>query len=183
MMSLRVKLKFVWRVTLMAVLPVMGTGAQTLSDALTQGEALGLSVGVSGQVAEVLVEVGETVEKGQILLTLGATPYVSKLEASRAKLSYAKFKLQLLEEDYARQQELYDEGSLSAVDLQLLDLSVKLARSDAATARAALDLANATLAYTKIISPADGKVIAVPLVGQRVSTVAGLPVLIKLAVP
>jgi len=157
------------------------SAAQTLSDALSDGEALALSPGVSGQVAKVLVKPGEQVKKGQLLLSLGDTTYKSRLEAVRATQAHAKFRLQLLEEDYARQEELYEEGSLSTVELQLLDLVVKQARMELASARAAVDVATANLAFTKIIAPVDGEITAVPMVGQRVSVTAGLPVLIKMS--
>ena len=156
--------------------------AQSLSDALSGGEALALSAGVNGQVARVLVEPGEQVKKGQLLLSLSTTTYQSRLEATQATQEHARFRLQLLEEDYARQQELYEEGSLSTVELQQLDLLVKQARMQLVSAKAAVDVATANLSFTKIVAPADGRITAVPLVGQRVNINAGLPVLIKMTV-
>lgn len=156
------------------------SAAQVLSDGLSKGEVLTLSPGVSGQVAEVLVKPGDQVKKGQLLLALGDATYQSRHEAVKATQVHAKLSVQLLEEDYARQQELYEEGSLSSVELQLLDLVVKQARMELASARAAVDVAAANLAYTKIIAPVEGEIVAVPLVGQRVSVNAGLPVLIKM---
>jgi multidrug efflux pump subunit AcrA (membrane-fusion protein) len=94
--------------------------------------------------------------------------------------THARFKLQLVEADYARQQELYEEGSLSAVELQQLDLQVLQARMQLAAANAAVDVATANLAFANIVAPADGQITAVPLVGQRVNINAGLPVLIKM---
>ncbi len=155
--------------------------AQSLSDGLENGESLALSAGVSGQVARVLVKPGEQVEKGQLLLSLGTTTYQSRLDATRAAQVHARFKLQLVEADYARQQELYEEGSLSTVELQQLDLLVMQARMQLAAANAALDVATANLAFTKIVAPADGRITAVPLVGQRVNINAGLPILIKMS--
>jgi RND family efflux transporter MFP subunit len=157
-----------------------GSGAQTLSDALSNGELLALSPGVGGQVAEVLVKPGEQVNKGQVLLVLDNAIYLSRLNARQAVLEYAAFKLQLLEEDYARQQELYDEGSLSTVELQQLDLNVKQARSEWAVAQAKHAVMAEKLANTKIVAPVNGEITAVPLVGQRVSVKAGLPVLIRM---
>jgi len=156
------------------------SGAQTLSDALSNGEMLALSPGVGGQVAEVLVKPSERVKKGQVLLVLDSATYQSRLSARQAVLEYAAFKLQLLEEDYARQQELYEEGSLSTVELQQLDLGVKQARSEWAVAQAKHAVMAEKLANTKIVAPADGEITAVPLVGQRVSVKAGLPVLIRM---
>ena len=158
----------------------LSAGAQTLSDALQDDGILALSPGVSGQVAEVLVQPGDQVEKGQLLLTLGATTYQSRFDATKSIQTHALFNLQLLEDDYSRQQELYEEGSLSSVELQQLDLQVKKAGMALALAKAAVGVAAANLAYTRIIAPVGGEISAVPLVGQRVSINAGLPILIKM---
>ncbi|MEE9448322.1 MAG: efflux RND transporter periplasmic adaptor subunit [Arenicellales bacterium] len=158
----------------------MAVPAQTLSDALANGEPLSLSVGVSGEVAEVLVSEGEHVKQGQLLLKLNTLTYQSALNATQAALDYAKFKAQLSEEDFERQQALYDEGSLSTVELQQLELGLKLAQSELANARSAYHTAKHDLSRAKIIAPIDGEVLAVPLVGQRVNVdVSGVLVKIK----
>ena len=154
--------------------------AQSLDDVLMQDGVLALRAGVGGEVVSVSVEQGEQVTKGQLLLKLGDRVQGSTLKAAQASLTHLNFKLQLAEEDYERQQELYDEGSLSTVELQLIELGVLHDKSVAASARAAVDVAEQNLSYTQIIAPADGKVIALPMVGQRVNVEAGLPVLIKL---
>lgn len=172
----------------LALLPVLLVGllspqltAQTLSDALAEGEELGLRVGVNGQVAKVLVSVGDRVDKGQHLLSLGSGTYQAKLDAARVKQDLLAYELQLVEEDYDRQQELYDEGSLSTVELQLYQLKVRQARSKLAQANADATVAAANLAYTRIYAPMNGRITAVPLVGQRVNIASGLPVLIRMS--
>jgi RND family efflux transporter MFP subunit len=181
MMSILKRIKILpFLSVVLTVLVNSGVGAQTLSDALSKGESLALSAGVGGQVARVLVRSGEQVKKGQLLLELGSTTYQSQLDAARSKQVFVSFKLQLLEEDYARQQELHDEGSFSSVELQLLELKVKQAQSELAAARATVDVAAAKLTFTKIYAPIDGQITAVPLVGQRVSINEGLPVLIRM---
>lgn len=92
----------------------------------------------------------------------------------------AKFELQLIEEDYERQVELYDEGSLAIVELQMFELKVKQGRSRLATAKANSTVAGANLEHTKIHAPMDGTITAVPLVRQRVNIVTGQPVLIRM---
>lgn len=156
------------------------TYGQTLNDVLAQDGVLALRAGVGGEVVNVNVEQGEQVAKGQLLLKLGDRVQASQLKAAEAALVYLSFKLQLAEENYERQQELYDEGSLSTVELQLIELGVLHDKSVVASARAVVDEVKQNLAYTQIIAPADGKVIALPMVGQRVSVEAGLPVLLKL---
>lgn len=158
--------------------------AQThnLSDALAQGEALTLGLGVSGQIEEVLVAPGDKVEKGQLLLSLNTKRFQAKLDAALVRLDFLKFKLQLAEEDYARQQELYEEGSLSTVELQILELNVKQAKSELAAGRSAYHAANRDRANAQILAPAHGEITAVPLAGQYVSVEGGIPVIIKMRV-
>ena len=153
---------------------------QTLSDTLGKDGVLGLSAGISGEVSSIRVQYGERVKKGQLLLTLDDRVQASALKAMQAKLEYLSFKLQLAEEDYERQQELYDEGSLSTVELQLLELGVLHDKSAVTEAHAAVDHAMQNLAYAQIIAPADGEIVALPVVGQRVNITGGLPILLKL---
>lgn len=164
---------------LLLLLPGLSYG-QTLNDVLAQDGVLALRAGVSGEVVSVSVEQGEQVTKGQLLLKLGDRVQASTLKAAQTNLAFLGFKLQLAEENYERQQELYDEGSLSTVELQLVELGLLHDQSVVALARAAVDVAEQNLAYTQIIAPADGEVIALPMVGQRVNVEAGLPVLLKL---
>ena len=124
-MNIMKRVSFFVLSTVLAAAYCGGAGGQTLSDALSNGEALALSPGVNGQVAEVLVKPGDLVQKGQLLLTLDSADFQSRLDAKLARQEYVKFKLRLLEDDYARQRELYEEGSLSTVELQKLDLGIK----------------------------------------------------------
>jgi len=159
-----------------------------LVSSLAQGQAasadesgwLGLSVGVGGEVAAVNVSMGDRVQKGQALLSLDTQLYQAELVAAKAAMAAEKFALLLAEDDYERQQELYDEGSLSTVELQILELGVLQAKSKAAASRHAVRQAEQNLAYAHIYAPVDGEVMTLPTVGKRVSAVAGLPVLIKL---
>ena len=157
-----------------------GASAQTLSDALAEGRPLDLHVGVSGQVAEVLVAEGDQVEAGQLLLSLGTATFQARLDAARVKQAQLEYELQLEEEDFERQQELYEEGSLSTVELQLYQLEVRRAQTGLAQAKADAAVAAANLEFSRIYAPAKGRITAVPLVGQRVNTAMGLPVLIKM---
>lgn len=154
--------------------------AQNLSDALERGQTLALGVGVNGQVTEILVAPGDIVEQGQHLLSINAEQYRSQLEAAQANLDYANFKTQLADEDYERQQELFEEGSLSTVELQGYELIVKQAKSERAAARAGVHAAKQDLASAEIMAPAKGEIVAVPMVGQQVNVEAGVPVLIKI---
>lgn len=154
--------------------------AQTLSDALGEGGNLDLRVGVDGEVAEVLVESGQRVEKGQLLIKLNTERYQSRIDAASAVLQSAKFRLRLNEEDFARQQALFDEGSLSTVELQMFEFKTIQAKAEMMTARANYQSAKRDLAGAQILAPVPGEVVAVPLIGQRANIQSGVDVLIKM---
>jgi len=166
---------------LMSVSALMAS-AQTLSDALADGAPLALTIGVSGEVAEVLASQGENVQQGEVLVKLDATPFQAELNRATAKLAYAKENHQLQQEDLDRQNELFDEGSLSTVELQILGLKVKQSAADLAAARADYQLAEWRLKQARIVAPVDGEIIATVMVGQRVNAKNTNPVLVKMAV-
>ena len=183
MMKQLIRTKYLTAFAVGVHLALSSAQAQTLSDALDNGEAMGLGVGVGGQIAEVLVSPGDRVQKGQILLSLQSERLQAAVDAAQAKFEYLQFKAQLTEEDYARHQELFAEGSFSTVELQMLELGVKQVQSELAHANADLVTARQNLAAAKIVAPIDGRIVAVPVVGQRVSIEGGVPVLIKIRQP
>ncbi len=154
--------------------------AQTLSDQLGSGEPIGLRVGISGEVAELFVEAGDRIKAGELLLKLNTEHFLSELNAAQAKLDAVNYQYQLSKENFARQQELYDEGSLSTVELQQLELGVKQVKAERAQARTGVSTAKRKLANAQIISPVAGEIIAVPLIGQRANVESGQDVLIKI---
>ena len=170
------------RIMLVTALFAVQAGAQTLSDAIANGAALELGVGVSGEVADVLVSSGENVQQGELLLKLDAVPFQAELNRAAAQLAYAREKHQLQQDDYDRQNELYEEGSLSTVELQILGLQVKQAAAELAAARADYQLAEWRLKQAQIVAPVDGEIVAIAMPGQRVTLGKGLPVLVKLKV-
>ncbi len=171
-----------WRLAcvMVGILIAGGVHAQTLSDALAEDQLLGLSVAVSGEVSELSVSVGDQVQKGQLLLSLDRSVLDAERHAASARLSQMRFQLQLQEEEYERQQELYDEGSMSTVELQMQELAVLQSKTALALADADLKRAEQHRSLAQIIAPAEAEVVAVPVIGQRVSIDSGLPVLIKL---
>lgn len=156
--------------------------AQTLSDELADGAALALRVGVSGEVSEILVAPGDQVKTGQILLKLNVERYQSKSNAASAHLKAVKFKHQLDQDDFERQKELYDEGSLSSVELQLLELGVMQSSAEVSNARSAYHAAKRDVHNAQIFAPTSGQILAVPMIGQRANTDTGSDVLIRMKV-
>lgn len=162
------------------LLPISAVQSQVLSDQVAKGEPLMLTVGVSGEVAAVMVGPGDRVNKGDVLLRLNQSVFKAKLQAASLLVELRKSQANLLESDYERQQELYAEGSLSTVQLEEIEAAWLQARAMLSDALAEKVLAQRRLALTEINAPSDGEVIAVAYVGQRVNVTAKQSTLIKL---
>jgi RND family efflux transporter MFP subunit len=101
-----------------------------------------LSFRVPGQVAVLEVHPGDAVKAGQLLARLDPAIYEQQLEVAKAQFELAR----LL---FERAENLVDQGVVSRSDFDK-------SQSDLRVAQAALDKANADLAYTRLLAPYDG---------------------------
>jgi membrane fusion protein (multidrug efflux system) len=97
---------------------------------------------VEGEIREVLVEEGDTVEKGQILARLDGDRLRLELNESRARLNK-------MQRDFERNKELRVKGLLSEGDFEKI-------RYDLEALKAAFNLASLELDYTQIRAPIAG---------------------------
>ncbi len=77
-----------------------------------------LGVGISGEVRTVPAERGLRVEKSTVLLALQDQHLNAALKAAQSALMLAEARLAEADRAYARDEELYDEGSLSLSELE-----------------------------------------------------------------
>jgi RND family efflux transporter MFP subunit len=115
-----------------------------------------LSAQTQGQVEEILFDVDDYVEAGQVVIRLKDTEQQSGLNQAKADLKEAAARLKEANENYKRTQDLFKRklASQSQLDTSTASLRSARARKDAADAR----LAKATeqLAYTRIKAPYSG---------------------------
>jgi len=97
---------------------------------------------VEGEIREVLVEEGDTVEKGQVLARLDGDRLRLELNESRARLNK-------MQRDFERNKELREKGLLSEGDFEKI-------RYDLEALKAAFNLASLELDYTQIRAPIAG---------------------------
>jgi len=140
---------------------------------------------VIGKISEIPVVEGQKVHKGQIVLRLDPVLYQAQVTQQQASLQQAEIAIQSqkltvtnLEQQYARQQALFnqhlvDENSFDNLKNQLdLANTELLARQQALeAAQAELTQAQQNLSKTVITSPIDGMVTSLPVkVGETVIT-------------
>ena len=111
--------------------------AQTLQGSVGWNRRVALGFGTSGQVEAVLVQPGAAVNSGEILVRLDATVYEIALRKVGNVEELYRVERDEQRADFDREQTLFEEGSLPAVQLDLEKL--ELARVQSAYAGALLE--------------------------------------------
>ena len=117
-----------------------------------------LSFEVGGQVMTVFVDIGDQVEKGQVLAVLDPEPYRLEVEAIKAELKKARDNITKTKSQYERHKRIFEEGAGAESWVEVAEYNYKAARSAVNLQRARLDLANRDLRKTKLLSPYDGTI-------------------------
>jgi RND family efflux transporter MFP subunit len=116
---------------------------------------------VSGVVQHLLVRVGDSVAKGQLLADLDARDLQARREEAAAALEVVEANLRYAESDLRRKGELRAAELLAPSDLDLAQQAFSVAQQQRAQARANLDYATTQLDYARIVAPIAGVVASV----------------------
>jgi HlyD family secretion protein len=151
---------------------------------------------VSGRIAELEVDFGDRVKKGQVIASLDPQLFAAAVEQTRAnrdaasgQLAQARAKAENAEHQYARARELADKSLISDAELDgktakaaAARASVRAAQGELAQAQASLHQAKVNLGYATIVSPISGVVISRNVdVGQTVAASLQAPTLFTIA--
>ena len=117
-----------------------------------------LSFQVGGQVETVKVDIGDRVEKGQVLAVLDLEPYQLEVDAVKAELVKARDQVAESKSQYERHKRIYEQGAGAKSYLDVAEYRYKAARSAVKYQLARLDLAKRDLRKTKLLSPYDGTI-------------------------
>ncbi|MGB1315486.1 MAG: efflux RND transporter periplasmic adaptor subunit [Chitinophagales bacterium] len=143
-----------------------------------------LSVEVPGEVTKILIEEGDSVQKGDLLLVLNPSTYstsvsranaaynqsLSNLSTAKARNSSAKAQYIIIEKDYNRKMQLLNNKIISSAEFDLVESqyytalgekeaasqSVQAAEFAIESAKASLKEANEVLGKTKVYAPMSG---------------------------
>ena len=151
---------------------------------------------VSGQLRKIHVEVGNTVEAGQLLAEIDPTVYRARVDASRAQLKNLRAQLKDREAQLAlaqiqlrRQRALMAEDATTKESLQTAEASAQSAAAQLEALRAQIEQIESTLRadeanlqYARILSPMAGTVVSVTArQGQTLNTNQQAPVVMRIA--
>jgi HlyD family secretion protein len=143
-----------------------------------------ISPDVSGEIVELTIKEGDSVQKGQLLLRIKPDTYVSQKDRSLAAISSARARLAQTEAQFTqselsfkRSKQLFEEQTISKSDFEQAEASYSVAKAevDAAkfsivSAEASLKEANENLIKTSIYAPMSGTVSMLLVeLGERVA--------------
>jgi HlyD family secretion protein len=137
---------------------------------------------VSGIVATLHADFNKEVKKGQLLATLDPTPFIAKVDQSKAGLEKTKVDLRNAEINLRRQKALKDQGLAPEADFDQAQANFDGATASVALSEATLRQANTDLSNSKILAPIDGTVVDRQYdVGQTVAASFQAPMLFQIA--
>ena len=151
---------------------------------------------VSGQIETLKVALGEKVKKGQLLAVIDPSVKQNDLKDAEAQLKSIQAQkrskealLKQYELEYERQQTMRSRDASAKADLESARANLESTRADIEAldagitqAKIALDTARTNLAYTQIVAPMDGTVVAVETdEGQTLVSTQSAPTILILA--
>jgi RND family efflux transporter MFP subunit len=115
--------------------------------------------GESGRITAVLVEAGDRVKRGQVLVRLDQSVLLPQMNRLEASLEEAKAQANLSAAEYRRAQGVEAAGALSAEEIARRHAAAVTDEARVKVAAAQLNEARARLGKTEIVAPADGIVL------------------------
>jgi macrolide-specific efflux system membrane fusion protein len=151
---------------------------------------------VSGQVKKLHVEIGDIVDKGQLLAEIDSTVYLSRVEGTQAQLKNQQAQLaerqanlRLAEQKAQRQANMMREQATTAEAVQVAQAELAAARAQIESLKAQIQQTESTLrgdranlSYTKIYAPMAGTVVTqAAKEGQTLNANQSAPVVLRIA--
>lgn len=131
---------------------------------------------ISGIIAEIYKEAGQTVKKGEVIAKVKVIPDMSTLNAAESRVRLTRMNAAQAKSDYLRIAKLYEDHLVSTEEHEKAKLALSQAREEAANAEDALQIARdgvsssmSDLSTTLIRSTIDGLLLDIPVkVGNSV---------------
>lgn len=117
-----------------------------------------VSAETSGRVQEILVDVGDVVPAGAVILKLVSTQQQQGYSQAAAMLAEARANVDLQGREFQRVQELQARQLIAKAEFDRISGSYKAAQARLVSAEAAVKAATENLSYTEVRAPFGGKV-------------------------
>ncbi len=163
----------------------VGEAQNAQASATYPGEVRGryeskLAFQVGGRIASRLVNVGDTVPTGQVLMALDPKDVNQNVEAANAALASAIANQKLAADNARRYNTLYSQGAVSESVRDTYNTQLEAANATLRQAQAQSNSAGNQLSYTQLTSDADGVVASITgEVGQVASAGATMATIVR----
>ena len=117
-----------------------------------------LKTRIDGQIMAVYFREGQEVHKGQALALIDPRPYEVALQTAKANLARDQAQLNIAKANLARSKALLDAGVVALQEYQTQEATAGQFEGTVKADQAAIENAKLNLAYTRIVSPIDGRV-------------------------
>jgi len=164
----------VQRMNLTLGVPVSGT--------LKASQSAWVKARVAGELVELTVREGDTVQAGQVVARIDPTEYQARVRQAQQQAEAAQSQVDIAQRQYDNNRALVDQGFISQTALQNTAASLAGARASHQAAVAALDVARKALDDAVLRSPLAGQVsqrLAQP--GERVAVEARIVEIVNLS--
>ena len=150
----------------------------------------------SGQIKKLHVKLGQKIKKGDLIAEIDSTTQINTLNTEKAKLGTYQSKLvsavitlKSSEKKFKREKSLWLEDATSKQELEDAEDALAAAKATVAELKSiihqtqiAINTSEADLGYTRIASPIDGTVVAIPVEeGQTVNANQNTPTIVQVA--
>jgi membrane fusion protein (multidrug efflux system) len=131
---------------------------------------------IDGYVADMYVDEGASVKKGQLLFRINAPQYEQDVKTTEANIKIAVADVNAAKMDVDKVKPLVDGDIVSPYQLEAAKYTLESKQAALAQANAALNNAKTNLSYTQIYSPVDGVIGILPYkIGSLVSSSTANP--------
>lgn len=135
-----------------------------------------LSTRMMGRIQRIYVDIGDVVQKGQLLYVIDAADISAKSAQVNAQIAQAEAAFQNAQKDYERYQALFKENSATQKELENMQLQYTVAKNQLEAAKEAQNEVAANMNYAKVKAPFSG-VITQKMMNDGNLARPGMPIL------
>ena len=136
-----------------------------------------VSAQISGRIKEINFDVGDHVNKGQVILRIDERETAQALAGSNAQVLQAQATLQNAKANYERSRQLFEQKFISQSALDKAQADYQVARAQAAASEAGAGQASLAHGYSAVVAPYSG-VVAARLVEVGEMVMPGKPMMV-----
>ena len=136
-----------------------------------------VSAQISGRIKEINFDVGNRVNKGQVILRIDERETAQALAGSNAQVLQAQATLQNAKANYERSKQLFEQKFISQAALDKAQADYQVARAQAAASEAGASQASLEHGYSSVMAPYGG-VVAARLVEVGEMVTPGKPLMV-----